>query len=286
MNDEAFSPELLEDLAEGAYCVDKTRRIVGWNSAAEQITGYSAADAVGNRCWHNLLRHVDDHGRQLCRGWCPLVATMQDGMPREARVYLHHNDGHRLPVQVHARPVRSENGEIIGAIETFTPVAEPEGAALAEGQAPDDEHVTGMAGLSTMGVRIDRWLDAMRRGGRAFGLVRMRIDARERIGAAFDLETCEAIIKAVGATLSHAIRAGDVAARIDDEEFLVLLPDCDEHDLLAQAQRLRFLVEQTFLVKNRRLVRVHVLAGAALGQPADNVAELLARAADHVISGH
>ncbi|NTU82249.1 MAG: PAS domain-containing protein [Chloroflexales bacterium] len=287
MHDDMFAPELLEGLEGGAYCVDKTRRIVSWNRAAEHLTGYTAEEAVGTRCWHNLLRHVDDLGRQLCRGWCPLVATMQDGMPREARVYLHHHDGHRVPVQISARPVRAGDGAIIGAVETFRPVDEPEGAPIDDGPgyAEDHDHVVGMAGISAMHVRIDRWLEAMRRGGRAFGVVHMRIDAREQVGVAFDLETCEAIIKAVGATISHAIRAGDVAARIDDEQFLILLPDSGEQDVIAQAQRLRFLVEQTFLVKNRRLVRVHAIASNALGQPDDTVEDLLERAADAVISG-
>ncbi len=283
MDDDTFAPELLEGLAEGAYCVDKSRRIVAWNAAAEQMTGYTADEAVGKRCWHNLLRHVDDHGHQLCRGWCPLVATMQDGMPREARVYLHHHDGHRVPVQISARPLRSDDGEIIGAVETFSLVAGPEGAAGPAAASPD-EPGSGMAGISPLLTRIDRWLSALRDGGPAFGVAHLRIDARAQIGGAFDLATCEAIIKAVGATLSHAIRAGDVSARIDDEEFLVLLPDCDEQALAEQVRRLRFLVEQTFLVKNRRLVRVQVQAGAALGQPADTVDELLARATGQILS--
>jgi PAS domain S-box-containing protein/diguanylate cyclase (GGDEF)-like protein len=282
MSDDIFSPELLEGLEDGAYCVDKSRRIVSWNEAAEKLTGYCAEEAVGNRCWHNLLRHVDDHGRQLCRGWCPLVATMQDGVPREARVYLHHRDGHRVPVQVHARPLRSDDGEIIGAIETFTAVEAP----LADEPAEQTDGVVGTAGVSSMGVRVDRWLEAVRRSGRAFGVVRLRIDARERVGTAFDIETSEAIIKAVGATINHAVRAGDVSARIDDEEFLVLLPDCDEASLVEQGRRLRFLVEQTFLVKNRRLVRVHVLAGTALAGPEDSVEELIGRAADNVLGAH
>lgn len=283
MSDDLFPAELLAGLEDGAYCVDRSRRIVAWNEAAAELTGYCAEEAVGKRCWHNLLRHVDDHGRQLCRGWCPLIATMQDGAPREARVYLHHRDGHRVPVLVRARPLRSAEGEIVGAIETFTAVE----TAEAMGEGPRDAALTiGTAGLSPMGACIDRWLEAMRRGGRPFGVVRLRIDARERVGTAFDLETSDAIIKAVGATLNHAIRPGDVTARIDDQEFLVLLPDCDEPSLEEQGERLRFLVEQTFLVKNRRLVRVHVLVGAALGLPDDTVEELLARAATQAQDAH
>ncbi len=286
MYHDAFQAELLDGLDDAAYCVDQTRRIVSWNKAAEALTGYSAAEAVGSRCWHNLLRHVDDNGRQLCRGWCPLVATMQDGVPREARVYLHHHDGHRVPVEIVTRPLRTNDGTIIGAVETFHAVVEPRA-----GEGHPDHHdeerdpTTGLDSLGTLHTRLERWLVAMRRGGCAFGVIRLRIDARARLSASFDTATCEAIIKAVGATIRHAIRAGDVAARSADEEFLILLPDCGTYEVATQVQRLRFLIEQTFLVKNRQLVRVNVAVGAAVCQPDDTVTTLLARAADEVLAG-
>ena len=39
---------------------------------------------------------------------------------REAEVFLHHADGYRVPVIVRASPIRNEQGNIIGAVETFS----------------------------------------------------------------------------------------------------------------------------------------------------------------------
>ena len=38
----------------------------------------------------------------------PLAHTIEDGQPRAASVYLHHKDGHRIPVLVRVAPVRDE----------------------------------------------------------------------------------------------------------------------------------------------------------------------------------
>lgn len=91
-----------------------------WNRGAETITGYRASDVLGVRCFDNLLRHVDDEGTSLCFCGCPLSAALQDGCPRSTEVFLHHRDGHRVPVRVRVAPIRDEAGAIVGALEVFT----------------------------------------------------------------------------------------------------------------------------------------------------------------------
>jgi len=91
---------LLEAMSEAVYAVDAERRITYWNSAAERLTGYRAAEVVGRYCHDNLLNDVDDAGRQLCWTGCPLLATIDDGSVFEVRMFLRHRDGHRVPVAV------------------------------------------------------------------------------------------------------------------------------------------------------------------------------------------
>jgi hypothetical protein len=79
----------------------------------------SAAAVIGRRCRDNLLNHISADGQQLCDGACPLAATMQDGQPREAEVFMHHSNGYRLPVLVRAAPLRDQHGNVIGAVESF-----------------------------------------------------------------------------------------------------------------------------------------------------------------------
>src|SRR5512136_2856200 len=109
---------IVENMHDGLYFVDRKRRITYWNKAAERITGYSAAEVVGVGCADNFLVHVDSAGRQLCTGSCPLVASMQDGCFHEAEVFLHHKQGHRLPVWVRTSPIRGPGGGFTGAVET------------------------------------------------------------------------------------------------------------------------------------------------------------------------
>ncbi len=68
--------------------------------------------------YDNILNHVDDNNNQLCKNGCPLHKTIKDGLNREAGVYLHHKDGHRVSVALRTIPLYSD-GKIIGAVEVL-----------------------------------------------------------------------------------------------------------------------------------------------------------------------
>lgn len=118
---------LLEDLFEGLYFVDADRTIIRWNKAAEKLTGFTSAEMLGKHCSDNLLNHVDENGRKLCIGHCPLVKVMDEGLPLEQDVFLHHKNGHRLPVRVRAHPLCDSGGTVVGAAELFTDLSESSG---------------------------------------------------------------------------------------------------------------------------------------------------------------
>src|SRR5512141_1826872 len=115
-----FYKDIIDNLYDGVYFVDRDRVINYWNKGAERITGYSAAQTIGRSCRDNLLNHVTASGVQLCLNHCPLAGVMEDGREREVEVFLHHADGHRVPVLVRATALRDRAGQIIGAIETFS----------------------------------------------------------------------------------------------------------------------------------------------------------------------
>lgn len=103
------------------YFVTRDRHITSWNHGAERLTGYRAKKVLGHSCSEEILRHIHDAGTQLCLQGCPLAAVMKDYKQREARVYLHQKDGHRVPVTVRGSALRDPHGMIVGSVEVFTP---------------------------------------------------------------------------------------------------------------------------------------------------------------------
>jgi PAS domain S-box-containing protein len=112
--------EILEKFYEGIYFVDTTRKILFWNKGAEDISGYTAEEVMNKHCFDNILMHVDDEGNQLCKNGCPLHKTLQDHQYREAKVYLHHKNGHRVPVYIRTFSIFDDNNNLLGALEIFS----------------------------------------------------------------------------------------------------------------------------------------------------------------------
>jgi diguanylate cyclase (GGDEF)-like protein len=63
-------------------------------------------------------------------------------------------------------------------------------------------------------------------------------DHFKRINDNFGHATGDAVLRHLAASLSSTFRAMDVVARLGGEEFVVLLPGCDEEAATAVAQRL------------------------------------------------
>ena len=120
MENETFFKDLINNLFDGVYFVNKDREITFWNKGAERITGYDSDYVLGHACRDNLLNHVTETGVELCNVDCPLAKCLKDGKTRELEAFLHHAGGHRVPVSLHVSPIKNETGAIIGAIQNFS----------------------------------------------------------------------------------------------------------------------------------------------------------------------
>jgi len=72
---------------------------------------------------------------------------MHDGAPREDHVFLHHADGHRIPVLVRAAPMYDVAGRIVGAVETISDNSELVNALKRIHELDDASHRDPLAGV-------------------------------------------------------------------------------------------------------------------------------------------
>jgi predicted signal transduction protein with EAL and GGDEF domain len=82
----------------------------------------------------------------------------------------------------------------------------------------------------------------------------------------------------VAQSLANGLRRGDVPMRWGGDEFLALLPGTDQAGLQATAERVRMLVENSWIQTGDVQARVTVSIGATMARPAETSAELVDRA--------
>lgn len=72
--------KLLEGTADAAFVVTLEGKICFWNTAAQQLFGYTAADAVDKACYE-LLQGKGALGTAVCTGRCSIQECAAHGQP-------------------------------------------------------------------------------------------------------------------------------------------------------------------------------------------------------------
>jgi diguanylate cyclase (GGDEF)-like protein/PAS domain S-box-containing protein len=280
MENQIFYKNMLENIYEGIYFVDNDRRITFWNKGAERITGFSADEVVNKFCYNNILNHVSENGKKLCLGGCPLHKTIEDGETREAAVYLHHKDGHRVPVSIRAVSLM-ENDEVIGAVEVFVDDSEKHEVL----KNLEEYKVIAMRDQLT-DLPNRRYIDSFLASryneykvlGINFGVLFMDIDKFKNFNDIYGHDIGDEVLKIVSKSFLAATRAIDLVGRFGGEEFIAIFAGINETVLSEKAEIFRMLIESTVLRTGDKELNVTISIGATLLKEDDTVETIIKRA--------
>ena len=275
-----LTEEIFDSLFEGAYIVDNERKIVFWNKGAEKITGFKKEEVLGKNCHDNILNHVTADGTLLCFGGCPLHNSILTGNENNAAVFLHHKDGHRVPIKVKTVPFY-ENGVIKGAIEFFKDYSKKiEWANTIEilNSVASQDHLTGLYNRRYFEAFIDSKLGELKNFDLSFGIAFFDIDDFKYINDTYGHLLGDEVLKVIAKTAINSTRGNDIVCRWGGEEFVVVFLEIDESQLENLAERLRNLIENSSLRASESKIKFTVSVGATMARTDDTIESLVARA--------
>jgi PAS domain S-box-containing protein len=110
--DPKFIDLILRNVADGVFTVDRGFRVTFFNAAAEQITGFSRAEALGKPCFE-IFR------TPICSQDCPLRQSLRTGRTvKNFEIDILTRKGKRQTISVCTAPLLDQ-GEFLGGVETF-----------------------------------------------------------------------------------------------------------------------------------------------------------------------
>jgi diguanylate cyclase (GGDEF)-like protein/PAS domain S-box-containing protein len=273
--------ELIGHIFDGLYLVDTNRTIVYWNASAERITGYTMDEVAGHACHANILVHVDTGGKNLCRSMCPLAATIKDGKPRDAEIYLRHKHGHRIPVWARTTQLKDSKGRVIGGAELFSDLSADNVIThkieeLRRFSMIDP--LTQLANRRYIEIELTGHISEKQRYNIPFGLLMLDLDYFKRINDRFGHDAGDRVLQTVARTMMQSARSHDLYGRWGGEEFIGLIRSADRDALEVVCNRLRALVASTFIKQNGATISVTASIGATMAKPGDSFESILKRA--------
>jgi PAS domain S-box-containing protein len=115
-----LSQLIFNSINDGVFTIDRHCVITAFNRAAEEITGFARAEAIGKHCF-------DIFRTEVCHRQCALKDTLKTLTPvHNARVTILTRQGQELPIQVTTTILKDEEGNRIGAVEFFRDISEIE----------------------------------------------------------------------------------------------------------------------------------------------------------------
>ncbi len=116
---ESFCEEVMNTIMEGVVVVDPRGIILSVNPAMEEITGYRQQELMGKPC--ALIKSDACFAASNSGKHCELF---QNGSIRRCKCSLPRKDGSLVHVVKNAILLKDSDGQVLGAVETFTDVSE------------------------------------------------------------------------------------------------------------------------------------------------------------------
>jgi diguanylate cyclase (GGDEF)-like protein/PAS domain S-box-containing protein len=242
-------PELyravLESMRTGVYVLDRDGRIMLWNRGAERLTGFKHYEVIGGTCRQNIIEHCNQRACVTCGGACPFGATLRDGQPRDFLIRLAHKHGHALQVLMHCAPILDAHGATAGLAQSFDqpPSAdevERKQRKLSMYGCVDD--ASGVPNASYTRLQLRESMTAYLEYRLPFAIIVIQVDHLSGFRSAYGHAAGDAILRVVAQTIRNSMHSGDFLGRWNEDQFLLILPNCSAHGAQIAGDRMAILV--------------------------------------------
>jgi diguanylate cyclase (GGDEF)-like protein/PAS domain S-box-containing protein len=221
---EAMTPKLpplatVLDLLPDAVCVvDGDGRFLFASASFERIFGYAPAEVIGRPIFE--LVHPDDRAETVRQA----EQVMRGEVQRHFRNRYIHKDGHSIDIQWSAQWLPGL-GVRIGVAREVTELRRIE--LELEHRASHDP-LTGLPNRHRLQHELQRAIANAADGDGGLALLYVDLDGFKAVNDRGGHEAGDRILQEVAERLQQGLRRGDLVARVGGDEFVVLLPGCND----------------------------------------------------------
>ena len=248
---QARSQTALELTTEGVCITDRHYNILVFNAAAEALTGWSAAEAMG-RPASEVITVIDSATRAALPG--STSVSGQGPLERSMRCVLLRRHGGEVPIELTASSVLGPDDQPAGSVLVLRDDSAATTLAAAITHQALHDSLTGLPNRQLFEDRVDRALSMAGRNQKPAALLLLNIDGYTAIAEHHGLATGEAFLKEIAVRLSSVFRRSDTVCRLDGDDFAVLLSEMARaEDATAVAHKILQAMAQPVRLKEREI---------------------------------
>ncbi len=246
---------IIEDSDQGILITDVTERIVSVNSAFSRITGYSAAEAIGQTpdLLHSGVQDADFQTR--------VRQAIHGAGPWQGEIVGKRKNGELFPQSVSISVVRKDDGEISHAFSIFSDISVLRAAEENMERMANYDSLTGLPNRTLLNQLVGHALTSAKRNKNYGALLAIDLNRFSAINDTLGHEIGDELLRQVAQRFRLTLRDEDVLARVGSDDFVVALLNIQkrEHSGIV-AQKILAALELPFLIESHAL-----FIGASIG---------------------
>jgi diguanylate cyclase (GGDEF)-like protein/PAS domain S-box-containing protein len=230
----------LNSIGEAVLRTDLQRNVTYLNRAAEEMTGWSRAEAQGHPV-ADVLRLIDSASRApVGTAWD--LATEEDkaasSMADCTNCILVRRDGSEVGIESTTTLIHEQDESVAGAIVAFRDVSAARAKSLEMSHLAQHDALTDLPNRVLFNDRLTQAIALAERQGKQLAVMFVDLDHFKKINDSLGHDVGDKLLRSVAERLKACVRRSDTISRLGGDEFVVLLSQVEHaEDAAISAQK-------------------------------------------------
>ena len=229
LQEKARAEIVLNSISDAVICTDNSGNVDYLNVAAENITGWSAAQAMGQPI-ADVFKIINSETRQPTRNTVELVLQKDEPVGLPANTLLVRQDGSEAAIEDSASPIHDLAGNLAGAVIVFHDVSETKAMTMKMTHLAHHDFLTNLPNRILLNDRIAQAISSAKRNGSKMALLFLDLDNFKHINDSLGHATGDLLLRSVTNRLKECVRDTDTVSRQGGDEFVILLADDNDEN--------------------------------------------------------
>lgn len=269
----------IESIGDAVMVTDADGLIEFLNPRAEELTGFSSADARGRRVSDVLPLFNEQSG-------APVASPLERALRRntvievDTHTVIRRQDGATIAISDTAAPIRSSAGKVLGGVLVFQDESERRSLMQRLARQAERDHLTGLWNRRAMENKLSAALHSVQHEARHFIFCYIDLDRFKLVNDTCGHRAGDALLQRLTAIMARRVEGENhYLARLGGDEFGLLFVDATLPQALDHIQGLRDEIGRFRFEWDDKVFRLDVSFGVtALHSGMTDIGEILAQA--------